>query len=177
MVYVLLVDGFEEIEAITPIDILRRCDVEVRTVGVDTSKVTGAHGITVETDILIDKVNPEAMRVLLLPGGPGHIHLEESEKVRQLISYAAENNKYIAAICAAPSILGKMGLLEGKKAICFPGYEQYLHGAEVIDRKAVTDKNIITAKGAGAASDFGFMIASHLVGQEVSDKIKAAMQY
>lgn len=177
MVYLLLADGFEEIEAITPLDILRRCGIAVKTVGVFSKQITGAHGITVETDLLIDDADAETMRALILPGGPGHTRLDESSDVQRLINYAAANNLYIAAICAAPSILGKKGLLNGKKATCFPGYEQYLYGAEIIEEKVVTDGKYITARGAGAASEFGFAIARKLTNPDNAEQIKAAMQY
>lgn len=177
MVYVMLADGFEEVEAIEPIDILRRGNVEVRTVGVKSKTVTGAHGIIVTADIEIDDVNPEDMEFLMLPGGAGHEILDASEKVHALINYAVVNGLYISAICAAPSILGKKMILEGKKATCFPGYEKYLHGADIVNQKTVTDGKIITGKGAGAASDFGFAMLEVLKGKETTDKIKEIMQY
>lgn len=177
MVYVMLADGFEEVEAIEPIDILRRGNVEVRTVGVKSKTVTGAHGIIVTADIEIDDVNPEDMEFLMLPGGAGHEILDASEKVHALINYAVVNGLYISAICAAPSILGKKMILEGKKATCFPGYEKYLHGADIVNQKTVTDGKIITGKGAGAASDFGFAMLEVLKGKETADKIKEIMQY
>lgn len=177
MVYVLLADGFEEVEALTPVDILRRCGVQVRTVGVAATRVTGAHNITVEADIAIDDVDTAAMQVLMLPGGPGHTNIEQSDKAQALIDFSAKHNICIAAICAAPSILGKKGLLRGKHATCFPGYEQFLSGAKVSADKVVTDGNIITAKGAGAASDFGFAIAARLVGADAAEQVRAAMQY
>lgn len=113
----------------------------------------------------------------MLPGGAGHELLDASDKVHELINYAVTNNLYISAICAAPSILGKKMILEGKKATCFPGYEKYLYGAEITDDKAVADGKIITGKGAGAASDFGFTMLSLLKGQETADKIREIMQY
>ena len=131
MVYIMLVDGFEEIEALEPLDILRRAGVEARTVGVVSGSVVGAHGIRVEADIAMDAVKKEEMEVLVLPGGPGHQSLDADGGVQALIDYAYENGIYIAAICAAPSILGKKGLLQGKAATCFPGYEETLAGAAV----------------------------------------------
>lgn len=177
MVYMLLVDGFEEIEALTPVDILRRCGIEIKTAGVFSKRVTGAHNISVEADILIGDINEDDMDALILPGGPGHVHIEESESAMKLIEFAAKNDKYIAAICAAPSILGKLGLLKGRSAVCFPCYEKHLHGAYIADCKTVIDGKFITAKGAGAASEFGFAIAACLSGQQTADKIKAEMQY
>lgn len=176
MVYVLLVDGFEEIEAIEPIDILRRGGVELKTVGVYKKIVTGSHGISVEADIEIGEVSEEDMELLILPGGPGHELIEKSDRAKELILKAAKDS-LLAAICASPFILGRMGLLNGKKATCFPGYEKYLTGAFKTDGKAVRDGNIITGKGAGAAAEFGFLILSVLKGQKAADEIKDVMQY
>lgn len=177
MVYVLLADGFEEVEAIEPIDILKRGGVDVTTVGVTGKVVTGAHKIPVTADIKINEVNPEDMELLMLPGGAGHELLDASNEVHALINYAVSNNLYISAICAAPSILGKKQMLDGKNAVCFPGYEKYLYGAVISDKKAVTDGKIITAKGAGAAAEFGFSMLTVLKDKETADKIKEIMQY
>lgn len=177
MVYVMLADGFEEVEAIEPIDILKRGGVEVTTVGVKGKTVTGAHGIIVTADIEINEVNPEDMELLMLPGGAGHEILDASNEVHGLINYAVVNGLYISAICASPSILGKKMMLEGKKATCFPGFEKYLYGAEVVGDKAVVDGKIITGKGAGAASEFGFAMLEILKDKETADKIKEIMQY
>lgn len=177
MVYVLLADGFEEVEAIEPIDILKRGGVEVTTVGVTDKVVTGAHGIPVTADIEIQDIQPEDMELLMLPGGAGHELLDASNEVHALINYAVANNLYISAICAAPSILGKKQILDGKNAVCFPGYEKYLYGAVISDEKAVTDGKIITAKGAGAAAEFGFSMLTVLKNRETTDTIKEIMQY
>lgn len=177
MIYVLLADGFEEIEAIEPIDIMRRAGLNVTTVALKDYAVTGAHNISVKADILIDDVIKEDMELLMLPGGAGHTNLDESKEVHGLIDYAEENALYIAAICASPSILGKRGLLKGKKATCFPGFEKYLEGAMVVSDKAVIDGKIITGKGAGAAGDFGFLIVETLKNKQSADELKGLMQY
>ena len=177
MIYVLLTDGFEEIEAIEPIDIMKRAGLMVTTVGVNSQLVKGAHGITVKADILLEDVIKADMELLMLPGGPGHTSLNENPQVQELIDYAQENSLYIAAICASPSILGRKGLLAGKKATCFPGYEQYLTGADVVSDKAVIDGKIITGKGAGAAADFGFLIVETLRKKSVAKELKENMQY
>lgn len=177
MIYVLMVDGFEEIEAIEPIDIMRRAGLNVVTVGVKGDIVKGAHNITVNTDITIDDVNTEDMELLILPGGPGHTELDSDEKVQKLIDYANKENLYIAAICASPSIIGKKGILKDKKATCFPGFEEFLVGAKVLSEKVVTDGKIITGKGAGAAGDFGFEIVRLLKGKEIADDLRGKMQY
>lgn len=177
MIYVLLVDGFEEIEAIEPIDIIRRAGLNVLTVGVNDQMVKGAHDITIKADILIEDVNKEDMELLMLPGGAGHTKLDEDKRVHELIDYANNEGIYIAAICASPSIIGKKGLLKGKKATCFPGFEEYLVGAEVVLDSVVTDGKIITARGAGAAADFGFEIVRLLKNKEVADGLRGTMQY
>lgn len=177
MIYVLLADGFEEIEAIEPIDIMRRAKMAVATVGLNDKSVKGAHGIVVDVDILIDDVKKTDMEMLMLPGGAGHTILDADERVQALIDYAFSNDLYIGAICASPSILGKKGLLKGKKVTCFPGFEQYLDGAEVVEQKAVCDGKIITGKGAGAAGEFGLKIVEVLRGRNLSDELKRVMQY
>lgn len=178
MIYVLLADGFEEVEAITPIDIMRRAGLDVLTVSMsDNPCVTGAHNIPVIADINIDEVNTADMELLMLPGGPGHTKLDGDESVQKLITYAAENGIYIAAICASPSIIGKRGLLQNRQATSFPGYEKYLHGARISPEKAVSDGKFITARGAGASAEFGFLIVSHLLGEECAAKLRESMQY
>ena len=177
MIYVLLVEGFEEIEALTPIDILRRCGAEVLTVGVMGEYVTGSHNICVKADILIDEVKLNEMSCLIIPGGPGYTNIEASEKAMNIIAFAKENEILTCAICAAPSIIGKLGYLDGKKATCFPGFENELKGALISSEKAVYDGGFITGKGAGAASEFGFLIAEKTVSKEKADKIRRSMQY
>lgn len=177
MVYVLLVDGFEEIEAFEPVDILRRGGVEVKTVGVYKNKVKGSHNIVAETDISIEEVSTDDIDMLVLPGGPGHELIFESEKAKTLIFDANKKGCFIAAICASPSILGKMGILKGKKATCFPGFEKFLEDAFVSNEKVECDGKIITAKGAGAAAEFGFSLLSALKDKETAEKIMEVMQY
>ena len=176
MIYVLMVDGFEEIEALTPIDVLRRCGADVATVGVNSKTALGAHNIRLECEIMFDERHRDSMEMLILPGGPGHTELK-TEKVFDLISYAKDKGIYIGAICAAPSVLGCMGLLEGKKATCFPGFEKELKGAIVTDSKVAQDGIFITAKGAGAAGEFAFTLASLVCGADKAGEIKNAMQY
>ena len=177
MVYVLLAEGFEEIEALEPVDIMRRCGIEVATVGIAAKTVRGSHGITVEADMDMSGVKPEDMEALVLPGGPGHELLDASNEVHYLINTAHADGKYIAAICAAPSVIGKKGMLRDKNATCFPGYEDYLYGANITGEKAVVDGKFITARGAGAAAEFGFAIAALLCGSEKAQEVRASMQY
>ena len=177
MIYVLLVDCFEDIEALEPVDILRRAEIDVKTVGVYSKSATSSHAVTVSADILIDEVDKSDMTMLVLPGGPGYPNLDASEKAHELISYASENDIYIAAICASPSIIGKRGLLNGKNYTCFPGFEEFCEGGKFLGEKAVLDGKILTGKGAGAASDFGFKIVEIFKGKELAESLKKLMQY
>lgn len=175
MFYLFLADGFEEIEALATVDILRRAEVPVLTVGVNGPTAEGAHGIRVEADILLENVEPDRMQGMILPGGiPGTPNLEASEGVMRLLDFAAENGLWIAAICAAPSILGKKGLLSGKKATCYPGFETALDGA-VLGEGVCVDGRIITGQAAGVAADFAFAIAK-AAGKD-ADAVKKAMLY
>ena len=175
MIYVFLADGFEEIEALCPLDILRRAGFDVKTVGVGSKdEIVGAHGISVRADIKDTELCDKDPTLIMLPGGmPGTKNLEASEIVRSAINDALANDAFIAAICAAPSILGKMGLLDGKEAICFPGFEQYLTGAKISDKKVVCDGKLITGAGMGVALEFGLCIVEALAGKEKADAIAA----
>lgn len=179
MIYVFLANGFEEIEALAPVDFLKRAGVEVLTVGVSGKYCRGAHGITVEADILMeDIVLDDNLQGVVLPGGmPGADNLDKCETVQKAVDYCVENKRIVSAICAAPFILGKKGLLKGTKATCFPGFEEYLEGAEILGNGVVTDGNIITAKGAGVAWEFGAAIAEKLAGKEKSDEILRGIQW
>lgn len=179
MIYVFLADGFEELEALAPVDILRRGGCDVKTVGVGGKTAVGAHKIPVVCDITAEEALTEGLEAVILPGGmPGTLNLEKSECVCRFIDFAAEKGLYIGAICAAPSILGHKGLLRGKKATCFPGFEKDLHGAEFLDIPVVTDGKITTAYGAGAAFDFGFRLLGELTGnKEGADALKKSMKY
>lgn len=178
MIYVFLADGFEEVEALTPVDYVRRAGKNVVTVGVTGKTVTGAHNIPVVCDITVDEFSiSRDDEGIILPGGmPGTLNLENSKKVQSAIDFCAENKKMIAAICAAPSILGHKNLLKNKNAVCFPGFEKDLAGAVISDDYAVTDGNIITAKGAGAASEFAFEIIAYLCSKNKADEIKSTVQ-
>ena len=145
--------GYEEIEALTVVDLCRRAGIEVTMVSVDeTAAVTGSHQITVQMDQLLSETDFDAFDLLVLPGGmPGTLNLERSAVVQSAIDYCVENDKYIAAICAAPSILGHKGILDGKKACCYPGFEQELKGADVNYDAVNADGKIVTSRGAGTA--------------------------
>ena len=178
MVYCFLADGFEEVEAIAPVDMLRRAGLEVKTVGVSGEVISGSHGIKVIPDIDIKNiVLDDNLEAVILPGGlPGATNLEESADVQKAIDFAAEKGKYICAICAAPQILGHKGLLKGKKAIAYPGFEKELEDAIISEEYVVIDGNFITAKGAGVATEFGLKIVSVLKNQAFADEIGKAIQ-
>lgn len=179
MVYVLLAEGFEEIEALAFVDILRRANIDIMTVSVNESRyVAGSHKITVVTDEVIADIDKQMLDAVVLPGGmPGTLNLQSAEEVISLIEWAYDNNKYIGAICAAPMVLGELNMLSGKKATCFPGFEKHLKGATVTTDKVAVDGKIITAKGAGAASDFAHAFICELKGKEIADEIITLMQY
>ena len=173
MIYVFLAEGFEEIEALTPVDLIKRAGFEVTTVAVGADKkVVGAHGISVVADITENEFSDEAPTAVILPGGmPGTTNLEESETVAMAIVNAASRGALICAICAAPSILGIMGLLKHRQATCFPGFEKYLDGAKVLDKRVVRDENIITAQGMGCASEFALAIIEALDSKAKADEV------
>ena len=175
MNYIFLDNGFEEIEAITTIDLLRRADIMVTTVsvtGIET--VLGAHNIAVKADALFQAVDFSDAEMLILPGGATRLG-EHNDLCELLLQHNAEN-KMIAAICAAPSVLGQLGILHGKQATCYPGFESYL-GESFIGGLVVESKNIITAKGPGLNSDFAFCIIEKLKGSDIADKVYDAAQY
>ncbi len=178
MVYVFLAQGFEEIEALTPVDLLRRAGIEVKTVAVAEQAVVGAHGIPVFADSTrYDVTLNSDLAAVVLPGGmPGTKNLEASETVQQALAYANARGILIGAICAAPSILGHAGLLHGKQATCYPGFESELDGAILSPRPAVRDGNIITSRGAGTAVEFAAELIAALKNRETADKVVASIQ-
>lgn len=178
MVYIFLAEGFEELEALSPIDILRRGGVEIKTVGVTGKTVTGSHGVPFVCDLEIKDASFENLEGIILPGGmPGTLNLENSADVLKFVDYAYINNLYIAAICAAPLILGHKNILNGKKATCYTGFEKDLLGATVLSQKVVKDGNIITAYGAGAAAEFALTLLEAFKNTAVANEIKTQMRY
>ena len=177
MVYVFLAEGFEEVEALAPVDILRRAGLSVQTVGIGGRTVVGAHGITVEADVAEDDLSFADVQAIVLPGGmPGTKNLDASQTVDKALSLAVEKNWVIAAICAAPSVLGHRGLLKGIRATCFPGFEKELAGAILTNEAVVTDGRIVTARGAGVALEFGFRLVDLLVSPEKAASLREGMQ-
>ncbi|MBQ9756920.1 MAG: DJ-1/PfpI family protein [Clostridia bacterium] len=177
MIYMFLAEGFEETEAIGCLDVLRRAKIKVQTVGISSKCVTGSHNITVIADITKDEMQLDEFDGIILPGGmPGTSYLENDRDVINMIKYCAANKKLIAAICAAPLIPGKMGLLKGRKAVCYPGFEDFLYDAKITDESVARDENFITAKGAGAAMLFGAEISEYIK-PGTGEKILKQMQH
>lgn len=175
MIYLFLAEGFEEIEALAPLDLMRRAGLSVTTVGVGSTAITGAHGIIVKADLLDSQYRDERPELILLPGGmPGTLNLASSEVVVEAIQAAARSGAYLAAICAAPSILGDMGLLRGKEATCYPGFEDRLTGATLSQRRVVRDGSIITAAGMGVALELGFRLVELLCGKAKAEELRHA---
>ena len=176
-IFLFLAEGFEEIEALTPVDVLRRAGLSVQTVSVmDEQVVAGAHGVPVLADKMFAEINPEDAEMILLPGGlPGATNLDAHEGLSRMILDFAAAEKPLAAICAAPLVLGNRGLLQGKKATCYPGFETYLQGAEYTAALVEKDGNIITGKGPGAAMEFAFAIVEKYCGIDKVNELKQGM--
>ncbi len=176
MIYVYLAQGFEEIEALTPVDMLRRCGADVKLIGVGAKNIVGAHGICVECDMAIgSEVYDNRLEMIILPGGmPGTLNLEKCENVQKAIDFAFEKSIYIAAICAAPMILGNKGLLCGKSAVCYMGFEKYLKGADIPSSRVCVCDKIITAVGMGAAGEFSLELVKQLYSPEKAQELKEA---
>ena len=179
MIYVFLAEGFEEIESLATVDILRRAEMDVKTVSVSGSReVTGSHAITVIADITASELDLKSIEAVILPGGmPGTLNLKASETVQNTIKYAFDNNKLMCAICAAPLVFGNAGFLKGKNATCYPGFENELVGADVRYEPVVRDGNIITSRGAGTAHLFAFEILRYFGKEKESEALYAGMIY
>lgn len=177
MVYLFLADGFEIIEAMAPLDMLRRAGAEVQTVGLFGKTVKCSKNVELKADITIDEVNMENCEMIILPGGlPGAEHLRDSEEIAEIVDYAESNSLFIAAICAAPMVIGQRGVLRGKRATCFPGYEDELLGATCTGEGVVRDGKVITAKGAGRSIEFGLALVEALFGKNKAEEIKGKIQ-
>lgn len=178
-VAVLLADGFEEIEALTAVDLLRRARVYVDTVSITEEYVVhGSHGINVQTEDLFEEVNFEEFDMIVLPGGlPGTTNLNNHAGVQKVVRDFVENGKYVGAICAAPSILGGMGLLKGRHAISYPSFEDKLLGAVITRNPVVQDRNIITSRGMGTSIDFALKLVEVMAGAEKADEIGDSILY
>ena len=179
MIYIHLAEGFEEVEALTAVDVLRRAEIEVQTVSVTSSKmVSGTHGINVEADIMFEQADYTKCEMIALPGGmPGSENLENHQGLAAHIKCFGENGKRLAAICAAPMVLGTCGVLEGKRATIYPGMEDRLTGAEATGEDVTTDGNVITGKGPALAMEFALELVEVLKGKEAADAVADDLLY
>lgn len=179
MVAILLGQGFEEAEAIVPADLLRRAGVDVRLVALEGQSVAGSHGITVQADLTLSEVDPDELEMLVLPGGLGGVAAIRSNLMAlALIDQAYARGVYLAAICAAPTILARAGILDRRSAVCYPGMEDEM-GSAVVDKGAsvVVDGHIITGRAAGSAFDFGLRLVSVLKGPNAAEDVRNAVHY
>lgn len=178
-VAVFLAQGFEEIEALTVVDICRRAGIDTRTVSVGSTRtVEGSHGIPVVADKLFEETVFDELDMLVLPGGmPGTKHLEAHSGLMKQVDAFYEEGRYVAAICAAPSILGHRGILKGRKACCYPGFENQLEGAEVVKESAVRSEHVVTGRGMGCAISFALLIVSIFCGQDAAVKLADSIVY
>ena len=176
---IFLADGFEEIEALTVVDLLRRANIEISTVSIMGRKnVTGSHNITVEADSLLEETDFDSLDMLILPGGmPGTTNLADCKALTDKIKEFDEKDKMLCAICAAPTVFGKLGILKGKKACCFPGRENDLLGADVQTSSVTKDGHFITSRGMGTAIDFGLAIIEHYQGSDAATSMASKIVY
>ena len=173
MVYVLLGTGFEEVEAIAPVDLLRRAGISVLTVGVDGKTVTGGHGISVEADITLEQLDLTDLEMIVLPGGLGGVATARSSQAAlDALTFAYENNKYVAAICAGPTVLAELGIIGSRNATCYPGCESGMAEAAIRETACVTDGKLITGASAGCAIPFGLALIEALKGKEEANRIE-----
>ena len=174
MVYVLLGTGFEEVEAIAPVDLLRRSGVSVLTVGVDGKAVTGSHGITVEADITLEQMDLTDLEMIVLPGGLGGVATARSSQgALDALRFAYENNKFVAAIYAGPTVLAELGIIGDRRATCYPGCETAMGSATMTEAACVTDGKLITGASAGCAIPFALGLIEALKGKEEAQRIAA----
>lgn len=179
MVAILLGTGFEEVEALAACDILRRANVKAQLVGIDADEVIGAHGIRVKTDLTIERLRPQTLDMIVLPGGMGSVTaVLGSEAAQQAIRYCAENERFVAAICASPITLAKLGLVAGKHAVCYPGMEDQMKDAVMhMDRQTVTDGKLITGRAPAAAIEFALALVRALCGDEAAQTVADGLVY
>ena len=174
MIYVFLADGFEETEALVCVDVLRRCGIDTQTVGISGKQITGSHGISVIADTTDENLLPdEHLTGIILPGGlPGTTNLDATDTVHSFLEFCHENDLIIAAICAAPSILGKKGYLKNKRATCNRGFEKHLDGAVFTGSSVETDGKIVTGRSMGCSIDFAFAVANKFADEETVQKVR-----
>ncbi len=178
MVYILLGEGYEEMEAVCPGDILRRGGVEVAYVGVGGSQVTGGHGMVLQADLQLADVRPQAGDYVVIPGGLGGVEsLEASAEVGDLVRAAHRCGAKLCAICAGPRVLGKLGLLQGRTITCYPGMEAQMDAGACTGESVCTDGDLLTGRGPGSAMDFGLAILADAKGQAAAEAVRSAMHY
>jgi 4-methyl-5(b-hydroxyethyl)-thiazole monophosphate biosynthesis len=179
MIYLMLANGFEEIEAVTVVDLLRRADIQIKTVSImDEKQVYGSHGIAVEADMLFKEVDFSTCTMAVLPGGmPGTTNLCNYRPLADELLELRRKNRPVAAICAAPMVLGRLGILRGKRATIYEGMEKELTGADVIKQNVVVDGDIITSKGPGTAIEFALAIIAYVKGEERASEIRGDILY
>ena len=178
MVYIVLGEGFEPIEAVAPCDILRRGGVEVQFAGIGGRKIAGAHGISVEADCTVEEMDAEQTEMIVLPGGMGGVHsILGSKTALDAVRNAYAAGKYVAAICAGPTVLAKLGLLEGRKATCYPGCEDRMEGADCTGAKTEQDGKIITGQAPGRSLDFGLRLLAALRGTQTAENVRNGLVY
>jgi len=178
-VYLFLAEGFEDIEALAPVDILRRAGIDVKTVSVSGDPfVESAHGVMMQADLLFEDAKLDDADFLVLPGGlPGATNLNEHEGLRKALTQQAASGRGVAAICAAPMVLGSLGLLKGKRATCYPGFEKHLDGADYTAEICTVDGNVVTGEGPAASFAFGYAILEKLAGKQPVEQLKEGMRY
>jgi len=178
MVYIILGTGFEEMEAVAPWDILRRGGVDVQFAGIGGLEIAGGHGLKVGAELTVEEIDPAQLEMIVLPGGMGGVHsMLGSETTLRLVKQAWADGKYVAAICAAPTVLAKLGITDGRKAVCYPGLEGDMGCAEMIEEAVVRDGRLITGRGPGAAVDFGLALLEILKDKETAGAVRAGMVY
>ena len=174
---IFLADGFEEVEALTTVDILRRANIETTIAGLKADTATGSHRITVSVDTTIDRIVAKDFDIAILPGGPGTDNLDADERLRKLVLEFYESGKWVAAICAAPYILNDLGILKGRRATSFPTRKPSMTDCIYVEDLVVVDGNVITSRAAGTTHLFALTIAEKLAGKETADKVRSAMLY
>ncbi len=176
MVYIILGNGFEEAEAIIPCDILRRGGIETRFAGIGGRLITGGNGITVQADCTVEEMELDKADMIVLPGGLGGVHsILGSETAMKVIGQLHADGKYVAAICAAPTILAQLGITDGKSAVCYPGMEDQMGSANMVDANAVRDGKVLTGRAPGAAFDFGYLLLETLTNRDTALQIRSGM--
>jgi 4-methyl-5(b-hydroxyethyl)-thiazole monophosphate biosynthesis len=175
--YIIIADGFEEIEAIAVIDILRRAGINIKIISITGSNlIKGAHDFTIACDEFYENIDFKEGEMIVLPGGmPGTKNLLKHEGLGNILKEYSENGKWIAAICAAPIVLGKYGILDGKNATCYPGFEKDLGRAKYVNEEVVVDGKVVTSKGPGTALEFGIKLVELTLGKDIAKKVREAM--